>query len=174
MIVMVSEYDQAIQGAVRGHLPDWYDWRLYKAQIYKESTFNPLAVSGAGAEGLLQFMPGTWAEVKHALALPDHATPYMPEYAIPAGAYYMQKMRERWKWERPEADRTALALASYNAGFGNLVKAQKLAGGAIEYAPIAAQLHNITGEDNATETRTYVKKILKLYAGLLTGDIGHG
>ena len=34
---------------------------LLAAQLYAESNFNPFAVSGAGARGIAQFMPGTAA-----------------------------------------------------------------------------------------------------------------
>ena len=36
-----------------------WDWRLMAAQCYQESTFDPKAVSFAGAKGLMQIMPGT-------------------------------------------------------------------------------------------------------------------
>ena len=34
---------------------------LLAAQLYRESTFDPFAVSGAGAQGIAQFMPATAA-----------------------------------------------------------------------------------------------------------------
>jgi len=37
------------------------DWRMVKRQVEAESSFRPQAVSPAGAAGLMQFMPGTFA-----------------------------------------------------------------------------------------------------------------
>lgn len=173
MLTMGGQYDDQIKAAVRAWLPRWYDWRLYKAQIFKESSMRPDAVSPAGAEGLLQFMPPTWEEVKQELNFPESATPFDPEFAILAGAYYMQKLRGQWTWERPEADRIALSLASYNAGTGNLLKAQRLAGNVSDYAGIVSKLVQITGEKNSRETLHYVTRIFGLYSGLVTGEIGH-
>ncbi|MDX1518943.1 MAG: transporter substrate-binding domain-containing protein, partial [Gammaproteobacteria bacterium] len=50
----LSPYDREIQEAAERHD---FDWRLIAAQMYKESQFNPHAVSPVGAEGLMQIMP---------------------------------------------------------------------------------------------------------------------
>src|SRR4051812_45687204 len=36
---------------------------LFAAQIQAESAFNPNVVSGVGAMGIAQFMPGTWRQL---------------------------------------------------------------------------------------------------------------
>ena len=113
----------------------------------------------AGARGIAQFMPKTWDEISSRMGFPSNSTPFGTYHAIPACCYYMRELYDRWTAPRPEADRYALALASYNAGFGNLIKAQKLAGGVNEYHKIIAQLHRVTGDENATETTDYTKKI---------------
>ncbi len=168
---MITTYDHLIKNAATDHLPG-IDWRLLKAQLHQESHLNPDAKSHAGAEGIAQFMPGTWKDVSKEMRLPHHATPYMPQFAIPAAAYYMRKLWDSWTAEREQADRYCLALASYNAGMGHIIKAQKKATRSMgwpanEYAPIIARLHDITGKDNAHETRTYVQKILGYYVGMV-------
>jgi hypothetical protein len=75
---------------------------LLAAQLYAESNFNPFAVSGAGAQGIAQFMPGTAA----ALGLED---PFDATQAIDAQAHLMRDLLRRFA-------SIPLALAAYNAG----------------------------------------------------------
>ena len=58
-----------------------------------------------------------------------------------------------------------LALASYNGGAGNIIKAQKLCGGPPLYAEIMACLHQVTGR-HAKETRGYAPAIRLIYKRL--------
>lgn len=161
-----DRYDKQIEKAAGRYLPG-VDWRLLKAQYYQESRLDPSAVSPVGAAGVAQFMPGTWTDVSRQMGYGD-VSPHLARYAIPAGAYYMGKLRKSWSSPRPEADRHSLAMASYNAGFGNLLKAQKLAGGAAEYAPIADRLPDVTGR-YADETLTYVHRIWSYWTQMLIG-----
>lgn len=162
-----TTFDSEIKAAAERWLP--YDWRLYKAQLWQESRFIPTAKSGAGAMGVAQFMPDTWGDMLSSpqLALPPDASPYDPQWAIPAGAFYMCKLYNGWTAPRPEADRICLALASYNAGFGNILKAQKHAKGASDYASIIHSLPLVTG-DHAEETTEYVERILGYYKQMVT------
>jgi hypothetical protein len=75
---------------------------LLAAQLMAESNFNPFAVSGAGAQGIAQFMPGTAA----AYGLDD---PFDAAAAIDAQAHLMSDLLG-------EFGSVALALAAYNAG----------------------------------------------------------
>jgi hypothetical protein len=70
--------------------------------IWKESRFDPAAVSPAGAEGIAQFMPGT-ARLR---GLDD---PFDVEKAIPASARYLGEMKVSF-------GNLGLAAAAYNAG----------------------------------------------------------
>jgi len=75
--------------------------------IWRESRFDPDAVgpktrSGARAEGIAQFMPGTAAER-------DLADPYDPVEALPKAAAYLAALRD-------EFGNLGLAAAAYNAG----------------------------------------------------------
>ena len=53
---VISPYDEMFKRYSRGI---GWDWRLLAAQCYQESTFDPEAVSWAGAKGLMQIMPKT-------------------------------------------------------------------------------------------------------------------
>lgn len=160
-----DRYDVQIKASAKEFLPV-VDWRLWKAQLYQESLLNPNAVSPVGARGLAQFMPRTWQEVSRELRI--SATAHDPKWSIRAGAYYMAKMRRFWKAPRPEADRHSLAMASYNAGAGNLFKAQVKAGGVNDYASIIKALPRVTGR-HAKETTTYVARIWRYWQLMLIG-----
>lgn len=154
-----DKYDWQIYKAAKAHLPG-VDWRLYKAQLVQESSLNANAVSYAGAKGLAQFMPGTWHDVSKQLGFAG--SPFEPHLAIPAGAFYMSQLRYKWRWPRPEFDRYNLALASYNAGFGNVLNAQKRCNNAVLYAEIIACLPLVTGE-HSVETISYVGRVRAIY-----------
>ena len=70
--------------------------------IWKESLFDPGAVSPKGAEGIAQFMPGT-AKMR---GLED---PFDIEQALTASANYLAELKQRF-------GNLGLAAAAYNAG----------------------------------------------------------
>ena len=72
---MITKYDALIKAAQSTYL-NGVDWRLFKAQLAQESALNPIAVSYVGAQGIAQFMPRTWQEVKNDLEYPNIATPF--------------------------------------------------------------------------------------------------
>ena len=96
------------------------DWRILTAQMFQESRFNPEARSPFGAYGLMQMMPRT-AEQMGVTDLTD------PEEQIRAGAQYMAWLGDRLPAGLAIADRLAFALASYNAGYGHLLDARRVA-----------------------------------------------
>lgn len=166
-----NQYNRLFKAAARSHLPQ-HDWRLLKAQVIAESNCNPNAESSAGAQGLSQFMPGTWAEVRKELKLPKHAKPTQAKYAIPAQAYYMAKLAKKWPAETyGKASQYQLALAAYNAGPGNIKKAGWDA--PIDIAPsyqnTITQLPNVTG-NNAAVTTNYVAQTLETATALAALD----
>ena len=88
------------------------------AQLKQESQWNPNAGSSAGAQGIAQFMPDTWAAYGEGGDVTD------PEDAIPAYGRYMAALKEEVE---PLADGDAdqlvrLTLAAYNAGPGAVTK----------------------------------------------------
>lgn len=128
---------------------------MWKAQLYQESLCNPNAVSPVGARGLAQFMPATWRDMEQRHNVKD--SPH-DDIAIDWGAYYMSKLMRGWSSKRPDYERARLAQASYNAGFGNILKSQRRCGGVRMWDQINPCLSQITGH-NAKETITYVSRI---------------
>ncbi len=87
-------------------------------------------------------------------------SPFNPRLAIRAGAYYQGKLRRTWLAQgRTPYDRNDLGAASYNAGLGNVLKAQRLCGDARLWSVIGSCMHMVTGDRNAHETLTYVERI---------------
>jgi hypothetical protein len=130
---------------------------LGAAQIYQESLCVAAAVSPVGAAGPAQFMPATWAETRARLNLPPGASPH-DRIAFEAWAFYMAKMMAVWSSPRPAHERWRLGLASYNAGAGNIIAAQRACAGARDWRAIELCLPMVTGR-HAAETRTYVPRI---------------
>ena len=150
-------YDAQIQKWNSFYTPS-LPWYWNKAQLVAESNLNPNATSPVGAMGLGQFMPATWNEVSEQLGFPSGVSAYASSYNIQAHAYYMRNLRSQFKRERPEWDRHSLALASYNAGLGNVLKAQQKGGNSLLYKPMAEALPLVTGH-HSKETLTYVDRI---------------
>lgn len=149
---------------------DIYNYKIIKAQSMQESRLNPTAKSPVGAYGLMQFMPLTAKQVKKELNITIDKPEAIPELAIKMGVYYDRKLLNGWKSERTEESRYKLMFASYNAGIGHLINAQKLCINkklekCNEYGPIESQLEFITGR-HATETKTYNKRIFEYYMKL--------
>lgn len=154
-----DKYDRQIVTAVKTHWPDYPYPLAWKAQLYQESLLDPDARSPVGAEGLAQFMPGTWKQISKELGY-GLISPRLADQSINAGAYYMAKLRRQWRSKRPNDDRHKLAQASYNAGLGNILKAQRRCGNLLLYQEIISCLPQITGR-HSRETITYVDRISK-------------
>jgi len=99
-------YNDAIaEAADRYHL----DPNLIRAIIHAESAFNPLAVSSAGALGLMQLMPEMAEEL-------DVLDPFDPRQNILGGSRYLRNLLDS------HHGNVDLAVASYNAGPGAVAR----------------------------------------------------
>lgn len=160
----ITRYDASIQKWSKLYLPT-VDWRVMKAQFIQESELNPRARNPSGAQGLAQIMPRTWAEIQRELRTKGSASD--SDLCARFGCYYMNKMLCGWSEDgRTAEDRIKLAQASYNAGYGNILKAQKVAHGAMDYASISGKLRAVTGR-HSRETLGYVESIWSIYAWML-------
>jgi soluble lytic murein transglycosylase-like protein len=97
-----EKYDPVIQDAAERYS---VDYALVKAVIKAESNFDPVAISRAGARGLMQLMPGT----ADALRIDN---PFHPEDNIDGGVRYLRYLLDLFEGN------LHLALAAYNAGEG--------------------------------------------------------
>lgn len=154
-----TRYDACIRSAAATWWAAGPDWLWWRAQLYQESRLDPRAESPVGARGLAQMMPGTWGDITRAmgwgLASRDDAC-----LSAEAGAYYMARLQRSWSSPRPQMERHRLAQASYNAGLGNIVDAQRACGGRRDWAEISPCLPEITGR-HARETLDYVDRIAR-------------
>ena len=87
---------------------------LLAAQIEAESAWNPAAVSAAGAEGLGQFLPATWASYGVDANADGSADLFDPLDSIASAAQYDCALAAAVAGV--PGDRTQLMLAAYNAG----------------------------------------------------------
>jgi soluble lytic murein transglycosylase-like protein len=93
-------YDDLIEEAAAAYE---LDPELIRAVMRAESAFNPMVVSRAGAQGLMQLMPALAEE----MGVDD---PFDPRQNIMGGAKYLRQLLDRHRGNLP------LSLASYNAG----------------------------------------------------------
>ena len=94
---------------------------LIAAQIAQESGWNPNAVSPVGAQGLSQFMPGTWAAYGVDANGNGTANPFEPEDAIMAQGIFDCALVGILRDAGFTQTLTELALAAYNAGPGAVI-----------------------------------------------------
>jgi soluble lytic murein transglycosylase-like protein len=80
---------------------------LIRAVIRQESGNKPCAVSSKGAQGLMQLMPETAAQM-------GVGDPFNPKQNVEAGAKLLKQLLAKYKGD------VALTLAAYNAGSGRV------------------------------------------------------
>ena len=130
---------------------------LYNRQLYQESTFNPKAVSGAGAMGMAQIMPANVEVLKKVYG--EGFDPFNPSDAKKGQKYLMESIAEAPWVKGTEQMKLAKTLAAYNMGRTGLVDAlnKMKADGVDIYGDVESILPHLP-----SETRNYVKDILKM------------
>jgi membrane-bound lytic murein transglycosylase F len=96
------------------------DWRMLAAVGYQESHWDPLATSPTGVRGLMMLTDETADRMKVKNRLDARES-------IIGGAKYLLTLRDTIPDRIAEPDRTWLALAAYNQGYGHLEDARILA-----------------------------------------------
>ena len=96
------------------------DWRLLAALGFQESHWNPLATSPTGVRGLMMLTSGTADRMGVTNRLDARQN-------IIAGARYLKMLKDALPARIGEPDRTWMALATYNVGFGHVEDARILA-----------------------------------------------
>ncbi len=157
----IKKFDRYFSKYSKRFFGPGFDWHFFKAQAVAESGLDTSAKSGVGAVGLMQIMPRTFEEIQ-AKNPAIKGNWRHPRWNIAAGIYYDRTLWNLWKAERPRQDRINFMFGSYNAGKGNILKAQKVAEkrglSPNLWESIVSALPKITGK-GSRETISYVKKI---------------
>jgi membrane-bound lytic murein transglycosylase F len=122
---VTDRYDDTFRKYAQRFFGPGYDWRIFKAQAMTESNINMNAKSWVGARGIMQLMPGTFKEIQS--RNPEMVRIDQPEWNIAAGIYYDRQLWNQWATGPGDQDRKHFMFASYNAGRGTLLRAQKVA-----------------------------------------------
>jgi membrane-bound lytic murein transglycosylase F len=160
----VVKYDRYFSKYAKRFFGPGFNWHHFKAQAIAESGLRPHAQSPVGARGIMQIMPRTFTEILQKNPI-IKGTRAQPRWNIAAGIYYDRLLWKTWKADRPFQDRINFMFGSYNAGKGNILKAQRVAKkrgvNANLWQAIEQSLPKVTGP-RSRETIGYVKKITKI------------
>lgn len=143
-----SEISQILRDVYRltPRKPAYLSEKFIKEIISHESSFNPMAVSGKGAKGLMQLMPETWNDIEKNRKYEDGV--FDPKLNVLVGIKHLLWLDRRFRkdyqgWEDlTTMEKREMILSAYNAGLSRLQKEEH-------------QLENMP-----KETRNYVEKIV--------------
>ena len=168
---IISHYDHLFQQYSQ---PIRWDWRLMAAQCYQESTFDPKAVSFAGAKGLMQIMPTT---ADHLGLARDKM--YDPEANVAAAAKLIAELTGHFSDISDRRERINFVLAAYNGGAAHIRDAmaltEKYGGNKYRWADVSRYVLLLMQEEyyrdpvvkrgymRGSETADYVTRIQQRY-----------
>lgn len=157
----VTSYDRYFSKYSKRNFGPAFNWHHFKAQAIAESGLKKDVKSYVGAVGLMQIMPATYKEI-------INRNRYIkgggnsPKWNIAAGISYNRSIWNLFKAKRPFQDRLDFTFGAYNAGKGNIIKAQKRAKRSglnpDLWSSIEQTLPSVTGK-HSKETLGYVTKI---------------
>jgi soluble lytic murein transglycosylase len=128
-------------------------WSLAHGISRQESSFDPYAVSHAGARGMMQLMTGTAREEagKMGVGFDSYRLISDPSYNVLIGSAYFNRLLNNWNGSVP------LAVAAYNAGSGNVRKWIN------RYGDPRGQVDTLKWIEAIpyTETRAYVQRVIE-------------
>ena len=133
--------------AASSEVEPWLIWAVMRI----ESRYHPAAVSGAGARGLMQVMPGTARYL--APKLPPHEGPhdlFDPAWSIHLGAHFLARLERAFEGLVP------LAVGAYNAGPGRMRGWLRKA----KDAPLDTIVERLPSQ----QTRHYVRSVMHAWA----------
>ena len=125
---------------------------LMAGLIRRESAFSPVVVSGAGAVGLMQVVPGTGRSLARGAGLGAFETGllYRPEVNVHLGTRFVAELHDRFDGSLP------LVLAAYNAGPTRARRWQEM--------PEADDPELFMERIPYRETRDYIRNVLAHHA----------
>lgn len=97
-----------------------FDWHLIAAQSYQESHWNPRAKSPTGVRGMMMLT----LETSRLMGLKNRLN---AKASIYAGTKFLASLHQNIGSTVAEPDRTFMALAAYNLGYGHLQDVRRLA-----------------------------------------------
>ena len=128
-------------------------WSLAEGISRQESSFDPYAVSHAGARGMMQLMTGTAREQagKMGVGFDSYKLISDPSYNVMIGSAYFKRLLDSWGGSVP------LAVAAYNAGSGNVRKWVN------QYGDPRGQVDMLEWIEAIpySETRAYVQRVIE-------------
>lgn len=167
----ISVYDAIIQ---RLSEDSPYDWRMIAAIAYHESKFNEFTISRQGAKGLMQIMPLVANQFNI-----EQGDILEPEVNIATGIRLLTKLNKDLKFHKNTSfdDRMSIVLACYNAGWGHVTDARRLAKkhglNCDKWSDVASYLLNKndylddpsvrSGRFRGASTLSYVKSVMRTY-----------
>jgi soluble lytic murein transglycosylase len=128
-------------------------WSLAHGITRQESSYDPYAISHAGARGMMQLMVGTAREQagKMGVGFDSYRLISDPNYNVMLGSAYFRRMMSTWGGSVP------LAVASYNAGSGNVRKWVNTYGDPRGQVDVLKWIEAIP----YVETKAYVQRVIE-------------
>jgi soluble lytic murein transglycosylase len=128
-------------------------WSVAHGIARQESSYDPYAVSHAGARGMMQLMVGTAREQadKMGVGFDSYRLISDPNYNVMIGSAYFRRMLNMWDGNVP------LAVASYNAGYGNVRKWVNTYGDPRGQVDVLKWIEAIP----YVETKAYVQRVIE-------------